>query len=256
MLLAWPGARGRDAMVHRSDRLLRLPVGDWRAVTTAPSFSSPLNPERRSGFTKAEALTGARRQAPAPLRCPVKSAQPHSIIRDSPGFLARKRTRRSRKASGCEACRRLHRGSVDHVCALARVEGWDEATAVVKVRPSYWRRRFQGIRLKSHLPQVLSLHAVAKLLRCAETTVEECARRGELPGLKFGQGWVFPTGALTLRLNELAQEQAAERRKMVRPLGVLMAPNTAGRKTRLPPQLPSLDAVAPRVRQRAEPASG
>ena len=206
-----------------------------------------VNPEPRSGFTKAEAPNG--------VRCPVKSAQPHSIIRDSDGFLARKRLRRSRTARWCEACRRLHPGSVDHVCALARVECWDGATAVLRVRPSYWHLRFQGIRLKSHLPQVLSLHAVAKLLRCAETTVEECARRGELPGLKFGQGWVFPTGALTLRLNELAQEQAAERRKMVRPLAVLMVPNTAGRKTRLPPQLPSLDAVAPRVRQRAEPTS-
>lgn len=109
--------------------------------------------------------------------------------------------------------------------------------------------------MKSHLPQVLSVRAVARLLRCVVTTVEDHARRGELPGLKFGNGWVFPTAALMLHLNELAQAQAAERRKPVRPLAILMEPNTAGRRRRPPLQLPSLDAITPPVRKPPEPTS-
>lgn len=43
---------------------------------------------------------------------------------------------------------------------------------------------------------------VATLLGCAESTIEEMARDGELPGLKFGDaGWVFPLKALLDHLN-------------------------------------------------------
>ncbi len=87
------------------------------------------------------------------------------------------------------------------------------------------------------LPSVLDVATVAALLRCAETTVEERARRGELPGLKIGESWVFPAGALTVRLDQLALEQAAERRKPALPSGQLV---DIKRKTkRAPPALPT-----------------
>ena len=71
-------------------------------------------------------------------------------------------------------------------------------------------------------PTVLDVPAVAALLRCAETTVEDRARRGDLPGLKVGDSWVFPAGALTVALDQLALDQAAERRRPMRPTGHLV----------------------------------
>jgi hypothetical protein len=60
---------------------------------------------------------------------------------------------------------------------------------------------------------VLDVAAVAKLLRCADSTVEDRARRGDLPGLLFGDGgWIFPAGALLARLDELALDESAKRR--------------------------------------------
>jgi Helix-turn-helix domain len=88
----------------------------------------------------------------------------------------------------------------------------------------------------SALPTVLDVAGVATLLRCAETTVEERARRGELPGLKIGESWVFPAGALTVRLDQLALEQAAERRKPARPSGQLVPIKPKAKRT--PPALP------------------
>ncbi|WP_415798351.1 helix-turn-helix domain-containing protein [Comamonas aquatilis] len=51
----------------------------------------------------------------------------------------------------------------------------------------------------------------AELLFCDVTTIEALARKGELPGLKFGRGWVFFRTDLLLYLAERAR-QAAERR--------------------------------------------
>jgi dUTP pyrophosphatase len=53
----------------------------------------------------------------------------------------------------------------------------------------------------------------AAILRCSVKTVEEHARTGNLPGLKFGDGWIFPVEALLARVNELALEQAQGRRQ-------------------------------------------
>lgn len=61
--------------------------------------------------------------------------------------------------------------------------------------------------------EVLKVGEVAELLGCAVTTVEVHARAGDLPGLKFGDHWVFPAGALARRLEEWALEEAAERRR-------------------------------------------
>jgi len=59
---------------------------------------------------------------------------------------------------------------------------------------------------------VLTVPQVANMLGCKERTVEDNARSGELPGLKFGVSWVFPFGALVARLNEMALEGALRRR--------------------------------------------
>jgi hypothetical protein len=89
--------------------------------------------------------------------------------------------------------------------------------------------------------EVLEASAVARMLGCAVTTVEERARSGDLPGLKFGDGgWVFPAGALAKRLDELALEQAAARRRPVTKSAVLRALPKAEKSKRSPPTLPQV----------------
>jgi excisionase family DNA binding protein len=59
---------------------------------------------------------------------------------------------------------------------------------------------------------IFSVDEVAALLRCSAYTVEEAARSGDLPGIKPGGSWIFPSDALQRRLNEKALEEAAARR--------------------------------------------
>lgn len=95
--------------------------------------------------------------------------------------------------------------------------------------------------------EVLDTDAVAGLLRCSRKTVEDRARRGDLPGIQWGDGgWVFPAGALAKRLDEIALELARERAAPKKPAGVLHPipkPGT-GRRAPLPvlPALPSQPA--------------
>jgi hypothetical protein len=88
---------------------------------------------------------------------------------------------------------------------------------------------------------VFDSNQAAAILRCSTKTVEERARSGDLPGLKYGDGWVFPVQAFYERLNELAREQAAERRKGTgKPAPAAVATTTQQPTKRRPPPLPSL----------------
>lgn len=52
--------------------------------------------------------------------------------------------------------------------------------------------------------EVLDESEVAKLLDCEPRTVQEKARTGQLPAIKFGRSWRFPKDALLQALNNLA----------------------------------------------------
>jgi hypothetical protein len=65
----------------------------------------------------------------------------------------------------------------------------------------------------SELPPILTPELASQLLACAPKTVEERLRSGDLPGEKFGDGWILPTRALLERVNEIAVERMLERRK-------------------------------------------
>ena len=52
----------------------------------------------------------------------------------------------------------------------------------------------------------------AALLRCTPEQVEELARAGEIPGLKFGRSWLFVRADLLAYLAEKARLEAVERR--------------------------------------------
>lgn len=89
--------------------------------------------------------------------------------------------------------------------------------------------------------EVLVAEELAAMLHCSVKTIEERARRGDLPGLKFGDGWVFPRDALFQRLNELALSEASRRGRSERPTpsGVLR-PVESDKGKRRPPVLPKL----------------
>lgn len=96
----------------------------------------------------------------------------------------------------------------------------------------------------THSADILSAEDVAQLLRCDGTTIEEHARKGELPGVKIGRSWIFPRVALIEAINNLARDQAASRRsgRGATPQAVAKsAPASKTRKT--PPALPSLSAA-------------
>jgi excisionase family DNA binding protein len=91
--------------------------------------------------------------------------------------------------------------------------------------------------------QIYTADEAAVLLGCSAKTVEEWARTGLLPGIKPGGSWVFPAGALAQRLDELALEEAAQRRKAPTPTATLKPqapPARPGRKTRVLPRLVDL----------------
>lgn len=91
----------------------------------------------------------------------------------------------------------------------------------------------------------LTAEVVAELLHCECRTVEDLLRRGDLPGFKFGNGWIIPFEALHQRVNQMALEGAEKRRQdrdSARPLAVLVNPSegNSGRR-RVRPVLPSLE---------------
>lgn len=85
--------------------------------------------------------------------------------------------------------------------------------------------------------QLLDPNDAATLLGCTAESVEDLLRAGVLPGVKFGRSWRIPAGALDARLNELALQEAEQRRGQA-----ATTPTT-------PVQL----AVVPTTRRRAAP---
>lgn len=70
------------------------------------------------------------------------------------------------------------------------------------------------------MTDILNKEEVAALLDCEPATVEEKARKGELPGVKIGRSWRFPREALMRRLNEMAlnSQPLAARTATLRPI--------------------------------------
>lgn len=89
-----------------------------------------------------------------------------------------------------------------------------------------------------NLPPILIPEEVAPLLRCSARTVEDRLRVGDLPGEKFGEGWILPTQALIDRVNEIAVEKMLERRKAANDLPRPRLVSVGGKAPgRAPPRL-------------------
>ena len=79
----------------------------------------------------------------------------------------------------------------------------------------------------------------AELLHCTEQRIEELTRSGELPGMKFGRGWIYVKADLLVYIADRARKEAEERRqdlnarKSVPRLDILIRP-----RRQTPPPLP------------------
>ena len=60
--------------------------------------------------------------------------------------------------------------------------------------------------------EIIDSTQCASLLRCTADQVEELARAGEIPGLKFGRSWIFMRADLLIFLAEKARVDALARR--------------------------------------------
>lgn len=82
---------------------------------------------------------------------------------------------------------------------------------------------------------LLDAPAVSELLKCSRRTVEDHARSGRLPAVKFGDGWLFPAEALLRAINRMAETEAAQRAKT--PSASAVATATQKPARRAPPTL-------------------
>ena len=90
---------------------------------------------------------------------------------------------------------------------------------------------------------VLGVDQVAALLRGQPNTVREAVRAGRLPGLKFGNDWVFPVAPLISALDAQAIADAKERRAPRQPMAVSVTTAPARGPGRSPPRLPDLNGA-------------
>jgi excisionase family DNA binding protein len=82
---------------------------------------------------------------------------------------------------------------------------------------------------------IISSAECAELLDCTVEQVEELARAGEIPGLKFGRPWRFVRDDLLAYLAQKARAEAEERRSRRHKREVLPEPKQPRR--RAPPSL-------------------
>lgn len=87
---------------------------------------------------------------------------------------------------------------------------------------------------------MLSPEQVAAYLDCEPKTVEEAARTGRLPGVKYGRSWRFPLSALDEALHQEAM-RAMLKKSAAKPLAVSMEPVQKKSRRSLLPILPLLD---------------
>lgn len=61
--------------------------------------------------------------------------------------------------------------------------------------------------------ETIDARGAAALLHCDPTTVEDLARRGDLPCTKVGRGWIFVRQDLLAYLAQRGRAEAEERRR-------------------------------------------
>lgn len=85
--------------------------------------------------------------------------------------------------------------------------------------------------------EILTVEQLAELLKCSDKTVRD--RATELGGVKIGRDWIFPAGAVSRRLEELALAPSPKPQTPAQPTAVLHAV-PASKRPRGLPVLPKL----------------
>ena len=78
--------------------------------------------------------------------------------------------------------------------------------------------------------EILNVEELSELLHCQPSSVRAAARAGHLPGIKYGEDWVFPLEAVLKVLNEQALDQAKERRAPPKPVSVYVGMSQESRR--------------------------
>jgi len=68
---------------------------------------------------------------------------------------------------------------------------------------------------------IVNAKEAADLLHCSVKSIENHARSGRLPGIKFGDGWIFSTELLVETVKKLSLSEAEIRSKSARSIGIL-----------------------------------
>lgn len=89
------------------------------------------------------------------------------------------------------------------------------------------------------MTETIDTEQCSKLLKCTETTVEELTRNGELPGVKFGRGWIYVKTDLLAYIADKGRREAEARRldAGARKVTAAAPPPTKSRR-QSPPVLP------------------
>lgn len=90
--------------------------------------------------------------------------------------------------------------------------------------------------------EAYTLEEAAVILDCQPETAVERIVSGELPGIKFGRSWILPRDAFSQRLNEIALEESAQRRKQREAKGTagnVITSAKKGQRARMAPTLPT-----------------
>lgn len=88
---------------------------------------------------------------------------------------------------------------------------------------------------------MLSPEQVAEYLDCEPKTVEEAARAGRLPGVKYGRSWRFPLSALDEALHREAMQTMASKAVPAAPTAVSLQPSARKSRRSALPLLPQLE---------------
>ena len=86
------------------------------------------------------------------------------------------------------------------------------------------------------MTDILNEAEVAEMLGCDSSTIQEKARCGEIPALKFGRSWRFPKAALLDALNIMAAANHTKNRDKA----IATTANTEKPRRRKLPQLVDL----------------
>ena len=81
----------------------------------------------------------------------------------------------------------------------------------------------------------MNAEEVASLLECSKRTVEDHARDGTLPGVKFGDGWVFASELVVEAVKRMSLERTKPKAHAVK---------VAAGKTKRPPGMAHLSEQA------------